>query len=140
MKEAREAVNTALYTLLNNTITVDSLTIPYYADAFGGKEYGIYKQSYRADEADSKHHFAEVATIEIVCFARGKGEAFLAELTRKVRGVLKASVNSTIQLSNWLQATYTRVVSMDTEVEIDEGVTVHRDTLRLEIRIDESTI
>lgn len=139
MKEAREAVSKKLYELLNDTITVSDLTIPYYADFFGNKEYGIYIQSYSGNEADSKHHFGEVASIELVCFARGKSEAFVAEMSRKVRGVLKASVKSTLDLDNGLQATYTRVNGIDCALEIDEGVNLHRDTIRLEVRIDEST-
>jgi hypothetical protein len=139
MKEAREAINAKLYELLNDTVTVSSLMIPYYADFFGNKEYGIYKQSYRGDEADSKHHFGEVATIELVCFARGKSEAFVAEMSRKVRGILKASVRSTLQLGNGLQATYTKVSSIDCALEIDDGVNLHQDTISIELRIDETT-
>lgn len=137
MKEAREAILTKLNELLTDAITVDGLTIPYYADAFGDQPYGIYKESYRGEADNSKHHFAEIAFINLVCFARGQSEAFVAEMSRKVRGVLQASVNSTIALTDGLQATYTRFNSIVSLTELDNGVTVHRDTLELQLRIDE---
>ena len=137
MKDAREEILKKLYTLLNGTITVNGLSIPYYTDGFGNDEYGIYKQSYLGNEADSKHHFGEVANIELVCFARGKSEDFVAEISRKVRGILKASVSGTIELDNGLQATYTRVNSIDCATNEFEGATEHRDIIRLELRIDE---
>lgn len=139
MKEAREAIIKKLNELLTGSVVVNGITIPYYADAFGDSDYGIYKESYRGEADDSKHHFAEIANIELVCFARGKSELFVAEMSRKVRGVLKASVTGTIELSDGLQATYTHVNGISTTNEIENGVTVHRDTITLSIRIDETT-
>ena len=139
MKEAREAVLKSIYGVLNGTIVVDSLTIPYYIDYFGNQEYGIYKQSYRGEADGTKHHFSEMATIEIVCFARGKSEDFVAEMSRRVRGALKASVNSTLTLVGDLQATYTWVNNINCTTEIDDGQTMHRDVISLIVRIDETT-
>lgn len=138
MKEAREVVLAKINDLLTGTIEVDGLTIPYYADAFGSKEYGVYKESYRGEADGNKHHFAERAYISLVCFARGRSEAFVAEMSRKVRGVLKASVHSTIELGSGLQATYTNVNGIVAVAELDNNVTVHRDTIDLEVRIDEN--
>ena len=138
MKEAREAILKKFYTLLNGTVEVDGLVIPYYLDKFGNAEFGIYKETYRGEADDTKHHFAEIAFIELTCFARGKSEDFVAEISRKVRGILKASVSGTIELDNGLQATYTRVNGIDCTTQMDDGATLHRDTIRLELRIDEN--
>jgi hypothetical protein len=71
-------------------------------------------------------------------FGIGKTSDFVSEATRKVMILLKASVASTIQLSDGYQATYTTMPSVSSFSEMQDGTITHRDVLRLVVRVDET--
>jgi hypothetical protein len=133
----REIVIKAINTLLDDTIVVSGDTIPFYTDYFGDAASGIYIQSYLGESDDSKHFYAQNITIEIAIFGRGKSLDYVAEITRKVILALKASVLSTIQLSDGYQATYSLVPSLSSFTDFIDGQTTHRDILRVQLRVDE---
>lgn len=139
MHGQRESLMKALTTLLYNTVTVGGEVVPYYVDYFGNKDTGIYLQSYQGDNADNKHFEGELATITLVIFARNRTVDFVAEASRKVRQLLKASVTGTIALEDGYNATYTNVVVMSTETLNNDGAIEHRDSIRFEIMINETT-
>jgi hypothetical protein len=134
---ASEIVLKKIKTLLTDAVEVDDLTIPYFTDYFGSKQYGIYLSSESMDDDSNKHTFSEVHTLELEVFGIGKSKAFVMEATRKVRDILKASVGSTLQLSGGYQATYTQITSVFSSIEMDNNTTTHRYTIRLVIRVDE---
>ena len=140
MHGQREALMKALKTVLYNQVTVNGEVVQYYVDYFGDKDRGIYLQSYQGDNADNKHFEGELATITLVVFAKGKGKVdYVAEASRKVRQLLKASVADTIALGDGYNATYTNVVVMSSETLNSDGAIEHRDSIRFEIMINEST-
>lgn len=134
----KEIVLSAVNTLLNGTIVVDTLTVPYFMDYFGEQKYGIYMQTYSQDDESSKHSFSVMVSLEIIIFGKGKTPDFVSEATRRVIQALKASVNDTIQLSSGYKATYTTIPSVTSFAEYDSE-TVHRDTVRVSMRVDENT-
>ena len=139
MHGQRESLLRALTTLLSGSVTVNGESIPYYADYFGSQEVGIYLQSYQGDNADNKHFEGELATITLVVFAKNRTVDFVAEASRKVRQLLKASVTGTIALDGGYNATYTNVVVMSSETLNNGGAIEHRDSIRFEIMINETT-
>ena len=139
MHGQREALMKALKTVLYNQVTVNGEVVQYYVDDFGDKDRGIYLQSYQGDNADNKHFEGELATITLVVFAKGETVDYVAEASRKVRQLLKASVADTIALGDGYNATYTNVVVMSSETLNSDGAIEHRDSIRFEIMINEST-
>ncbi len=136
----REIVCKAVKTALHENVVVDELAIPYFTDYFSDTDYGIFLASYIEEADDNKHHFASMVTLEFEIFGINKRVDFVAEITRKVRLLLKASVTATIQLSNGYAATYTTIPSVSSFVEVNDGKTTHRDVLRVNMRVDELTI
>ena len=139
MHGQREALMKALKTVLYNQIAVNGEVVQYYVDYFGDKDMGIYLQSYQGDNADNKHFEGELATITLVVFAKNKTVDFVAEASRKVRQLLKASVTGTIALVDGYNATYTNVVVMSSETLNNDGAIEHRDSIRFEIMINVNT-
>ena len=134
----KEIVLKAINTLLNDTVVVSTLTVPYYADGFGNSDYGIFLQSYQAEDDSNKHTWSNRVTMDFEIFGIGKTSDFVSEATRKVMILLKASVASTIQLSDGYQATYTTMPSVSSFSEMQDGTITHRDVLRLVVRVDET--
>jgi len=133
----REIVLKKIKTLLYDQVEVDSLTIPYYSGYFGNAEYGIYVLSYREEEDDNKHKFASLVTVELGIFGQDKTVDFVAEITRNVRQIIKASIDSTIQLSDGYEATITTIPMLSTYTELIDGKTTYRDVLQVGLRVDE---
>lgn len=133
----KEIVLKAIKTLLHETIVSGTTTVSYYTDYFGDKDCGIYLESYSADDSGSKHYWGNMVTLEFSIFGKGKTIDFVAEATRKVMLALKASVRATITLSDGYQATYTQLPAVSSFTELENGLTVHRDLLRVTIRVDE---
>lgn len=128
----------ALKTKLHNTIVVDGLTVPYFSSAFGAKEYGIYLESYSGDEDGSKSSFSQNVSIELSIFSKGKTIDFTTSATEKIMTAIKASVNSTLTLGSGYKATYTNIPNVNSFTELDSGLVVHRDLLRITVRVDET--
>jgi len=126
----------AMKTLLNG-ITVDGDSITYFADFFGEVEEGIYLESIQIESDNSKHWFGNNVFISINTFSKGQGIDRTTAITREVMRTLRASVTSTIQLSGGWQATYTNIPSVSSFHESEGGVSVHRDVIRLQVRVDE---
>lgn len=139
MHGEREALMKALKTVLYNQVTVNGEVVQYYVDYFGDKDRGIYLQSYQGDNADNKHFEGELATITLVVFAKWKTVDYVAEASRKVRQLLKASVADTIALGGGYVATYTNVVVLSSETLNSDGAIEHRDSIRFEIMINVNT-
>ena len=139
MHGQREALMKALKTVLYNQVTVNGEVVQYYVDDFGDKDRGIYLQSYQGDNADNKHFEGELATITLVVFAKGETVDYVAEASRKVRQLLKASVADTIALGDGYSATYTNVVVLSSETLNSDGAIEHRDSIRFEIMINVNT-
>ena len=135
----REAVQQALKTILHDTIVVDTLTIPFYLSYFGASDYGIYLESYQYDDDSMKQYYGGTASIDLVIFGKDRTPDFVAEITRRVMLAIKASVNDTIQLASGWQATVTQLPNVRSFTEGDEAAVVHRDTLRVTIRVDENS-
>lgn len=134
MKDFKEIIYTTLNTTLGS-VEVDGASIPYFADYFGEQDAGIYIESCTIEDASDKHNFGCVATVELITFS--KNITTTTHITREVLELLRASVNSTLQLSEeGLQATYTEVPILSTTSNQVAGVTEHRDNIRLVIRID----
>jgi hypothetical protein len=127
----------AIKSLLYNTITVSGETVEYYSSAFGDKSSGIFLQSYKADEDGCKTSFSQNITLELSIFSKNKTIDFTTSATEKVMQAIKASVNSTITLGSGYKATYTTIPNVSSYVENDNGLTVHRDILRICVRVDE---
>lgn len=128
----------ALKTKLHNTIIVNGVTVPYYTSAFGDKDCGIFLQTYTGDEDGCKFSFSQNVSIELSIFSKNKTIDFTTSATEQVMTAIKASVNSTLTLSGGYKATYTNIPNVNSYVELDNGLTVHRDLLRITIRVDES--
>jgi hypothetical protein len=133
----KEIVLKSVKTLLHNTIVVSTETIPYYTDYFGDSSVGIYLESYSAQDESTKHFYANMVTLEFSIFGKGKSTDFVAEATRRVMLALKASVRATITLNSGYQATYTQLPAVTSFTEYENGEAVHRDLLRVSIRVDE---
>ncbi len=135
MKNIKGIVYHTLNSLLSGSVIVDDAAVKYYVGYFGTSDSGIYIESYRSDDVSSKHFFAEEVTIDIVTFS--KSITTTTSITREVIGILKASVRSTLQLCDetW-QATYTQIPIVTSITDQREGIPVHRDTIRLQMRID----
>lgn len=133
----KEIVLKSIKTALHNTISVDGETISYFTDYFGNKQNGIYLNIYQGDEDGCKTSFSQNVRIELVIFGKGKTVDFVAEITRKVMQALKASVDATLTLNDGYKATYTKLPKVLSYTELESGVTVHRDILSVDIRVDE---
>jgi hypothetical protein len=127
-------VLTEINTLLSN-VSVNGTSIPYFADYFGEQSEGIYIQSYQQEADGSKHHFGNLVTIELSIFS-GSIEHTTA-ITGEVQEILKASVDSTLTLSDGWQATYTEIPLITSTVENNNGEVRHRDTVRMVLQVDE---
>lgn len=128
----------ALKTKLHNAITVDGIIVPYYSNAFGEKDCGIFLQSYSGEEDGSKTSFSQNVSIELNIFSKNKTIDFTTSTTEQVMTAIKASVNSTLSLGSGYKATFTDIPNVNSFVEQDNGLTVHRDLLRITVRVDET--
>ena len=134
--EADELVSKRLNELLHNTITVDGLPIPYWVDGYSTADYGIWMESYTGESDDSKHHFTEEARVNIEAFGRGTTSDFVSKIAQGVRRTLKASVNGKFTLND-LEVVITSTPSLMTATTIENGETVHRAVIGLQLRITE---
>jgi hypothetical protein len=136
--DVKKIVVEAVTTLLSS-VTVGTDAIPFYTDYFGDVDEGIYFEALQIEQDDSKHWFGNMVTMDINTFSKGQNMDRTTAITRAVLLILKASVNSTIQLTGGWQATYTKVPLISSYHEFENGQTTHRDVIRFQIRVDEKS-
>jgi hypothetical protein len=133
--EVKGIVLKKIKTLLTD-LEVGDDAITYFPDYFGKLDKGINLEGYQQDDESSKHSFGCMVNITLNTFSRSITTT--TAITRAVLLALKASVNSTIQLSDGWQATYTLTPSVTSLKDSDDTQTVHRDVIRLQVRVDET--
>jgi len=133
--EVKGIVLKAINDLLNGLV-VDTISVAYYADSVGKKSEGIYLESYAQDDEGTKHAFANMIRITLNTYSETLPRT--TAITREVMKALKASVSSTLQLSDGWVANYTLIPSVNSFVEQEGAQTRHRDAIRLQLRVGQS--